>query len=264
MTQNRNLSIHADYISTAGVLNPSGGGTGITTTPTNGQIPIGNGTNYTAATITAGTGITVTNGAGTISLAATGGNFQNQLFTASGTWTAPTGVTSVRVTVIAGGGGSYNDGTNSGYGGTGGSAIGYYTVTPTTVYTVTVGTGGVGVATGTGGAGGTSSFGALISATGGSGGATASAHGTGGAGSSGNIMNSVAQTYYSFGMVVPYFRTTGYSTTPTGYMLNAGTTAAKVFSVTPATTSFGGAGVGGSIFAANGGMGGIVFVEWVG
>jgi len=44
-----------------------------TTTPTNGQIPIGNGTTYVPATITAGTGITVTNGAGSISIANTGG-----------------------------------------------------------------------------------------------------------------------------------------------------------------------------------------------
>lgn len=48
------------------------GGLGITTTPSNGQIPIGNGTDYTAATITAGSGITVTNGSGTISIAASG------------------------------------------------------------------------------------------------------------------------------------------------------------------------------------------------
>ena len=213
---------------------------------------------------TSGNVLTSNGTAWTSSAAPTGsGQLKNQLFTASGTWTAPTGVTSVRVTVIAGGGGSYNDGTNSGYGGTGGSAIGYYTVTPATVYTVTVGTAGIGVATGTGGAGGTSSFGALISATGGSG-ATSSAYGTGGAGSSGNIMNSIAQSFYSFGMVVPYFRTTGYASTPTGYTLNAGTTAAKVFSATPATSNFGGAGVGGSSLAANGGMGGIVFVEWVG
>ncbi len=44
------------------------GGTGLTSTPANGQLPIGNGTNYTLATLTAGTGITVTNGAGTITL----------------------------------------------------------------------------------------------------------------------------------------------------------------------------------------------------
>lgn len=56
-----------------GTLPVSNGGTGTTTTPTNGQVPIGNGTNYVANTLTAGTGITVTNGAGTITIASTGG-----------------------------------------------------------------------------------------------------------------------------------------------------------------------------------------------
>lgn len=37
-------------------------------TPSNGQIPIGNGTDYTAAPITGGNGVTVTNGAGSITL----------------------------------------------------------------------------------------------------------------------------------------------------------------------------------------------------
>jgi hypothetical protein len=54
-----------------GTIGVGYGGTGITTTPTNGQIPIGNGTNYTAATITAGTGISVTNGSGSITIAST-------------------------------------------------------------------------------------------------------------------------------------------------------------------------------------------------
>jgi hypothetical protein len=48
------------------------GGTGLTTTPANGALLIGNGTNYTSATITAGTAISVTNGAGTITIANTG------------------------------------------------------------------------------------------------------------------------------------------------------------------------------------------------
>ncbi len=42
-----------------------------TTTPANGQIPIGNGTTYVPATITAGSNITVTNGSGAITIAAT-------------------------------------------------------------------------------------------------------------------------------------------------------------------------------------------------
>jgi len=47
------------------------GGTGLTTTPTNGQLLIGNGTGYTLSTLTAGRGITVTNASGAITLAAT-------------------------------------------------------------------------------------------------------------------------------------------------------------------------------------------------
>ena len=54
----------------SGTLAVGNGGTGITTTPANGQIPIGNGTTYAAATLTAGTGIAVTNGAGSITVAA--------------------------------------------------------------------------------------------------------------------------------------------------------------------------------------------------
>jgi hypothetical protein len=54
------------------IVQPGVGGTGLSSaTPSNGQIPIGNGTGYTSATITAGTGITVTNGAGSISIAST-------------------------------------------------------------------------------------------------------------------------------------------------------------------------------------------------
>lgn len=41
-------------------------------TPSNGQIPIGNGTDYTVANITGSNGVTVTNGAGTIALALSG------------------------------------------------------------------------------------------------------------------------------------------------------------------------------------------------
>lgn len=58
-------------VTLAGTLAVANGGTGITTTPANGAIPIGNGTNYTAATLTAGSGITITNGAGSITIVAT-------------------------------------------------------------------------------------------------------------------------------------------------------------------------------------------------
>jgi len=63
----------AGTITLAGTLGTGYGGTGVTGTPTNGQLLVGNGTGYTLANITAGSGITVTNGSGTITIAATGG-----------------------------------------------------------------------------------------------------------------------------------------------------------------------------------------------
>jgi len=50
------------------------GGTGLTAIPTNGQLLIGNGTGYTLSTLTAGTGLAITNAAGSItqSIANTG------------------------------------------------------------------------------------------------------------------------------------------------------------------------------------------------
>jgi len=64
------VSLTADVTGTLPIAN---GGTGLTSTPTNGQIDIGNGTGFTRATLTAGTGITVTNGSGTITIASSGG-----------------------------------------------------------------------------------------------------------------------------------------------------------------------------------------------
>lgn len=49
------------------------GGTGLTATPTNGQLAIGNGSGYTLSTLTAGSNITITNSAGGITIAAAAG-----------------------------------------------------------------------------------------------------------------------------------------------------------------------------------------------
>ncbi len=66
------LTISSAQVTTLAQPLPVGsGGLGITTTPTNGQIPIGNGTNYTAATLTAGSGISITNAAGSVTVANT-------------------------------------------------------------------------------------------------------------------------------------------------------------------------------------------------
>lgn len=55
----------------SGVLPVAKGGTNLATIPTNGQLLIGNGTGYTVASLTAGSNITITPGAGTISIAST-------------------------------------------------------------------------------------------------------------------------------------------------------------------------------------------------
>lgn len=49
------------------------GGTGVTSTPSNGQLLIGNGSGYSLSTLTAGTNITITNSSGGITIAASGG-----------------------------------------------------------------------------------------------------------------------------------------------------------------------------------------------
>lgn len=56
----------------SGALGVAQGGTGLTSTPTNGQLLIGNGTGFALATLTAGSGMTITNNAGSITLAAGG------------------------------------------------------------------------------------------------------------------------------------------------------------------------------------------------
>jgi hypothetical protein len=118
-----------------------------------------------------------------------------QVFTASGTFVVPNGVSMARVTVIGGGGaGGYHSTMPSGGGGAGGEAVGIIGLTPGQSIAVAVGAGGaVPASPGNGGAGGASSFGALLSATGGSGGAGgtttqfAMAGGAGGAGTGGQI-----------------------------------------------------------------------------
>jgi len=56
-----------------GTLAFGNGGTGLTATPSNGQLLIGNGTGYSLATLTAGSNITITNTAGGITIASTAG-----------------------------------------------------------------------------------------------------------------------------------------------------------------------------------------------
>jgi hypothetical protein len=118
-----------------------------------------------------------------------------QVFTSSGTFTVPTGVTSCKVTVVGGGGGggaATGTGSAACGGAGGGAAIEWITgLTGGSTVTVTIGAGGSGSSNTSGTTGGTSSFGSYCSATGG-GGSVAATSGvgyapTGGVGSGGDL-----------------------------------------------------------------------------
>ncbi|CAB5219386.1 hypothetical protein UFOVP229_65 [uncultured Caudovirales phage] len=117
---------------------------------TSGNVLTSNGSAWTSAAAASGYG---------------GTNFQ--LFTASGTFTVPAGITKLTVTAFGGGAGGFN--TLPLLGGSGGAGVASVTVTPGAAYTVTVGSGGRGYGASSGAAqnGGTTSFGSLVTATGG-------------------------------------------------------------------------------------------------
>jgi hypothetical protein len=178
-------SLNASSIS-AGTLAVARGGTG-QVSYTDGQLLIGNTstTGLTKATLTAGTGINITNGGGTITIASSGGgggiSTDIDLFNSPGTFTTPANTTKVLAYVVSGGGGggtSVSGAEQSFSGGAGGSGVlgaAFLTVTGSTPYPVTVGTngnGGInpGNAPANGNAGGASSFGNLLTSNGGGGG----------------------------------------------------------------------------------------------
>jgi len=192
---------------------------------------------------------------------------QGQVFTSSGTFTVPSGITAVQVTVIGGGGGGGSariptcGDSFGGHGGGAGVAIKYVTgLTPGGTVSVTVGAGGTGgVPNNAGGAGGTSSFGAHCSATGGGGGGhgfnSTGAVGSMGSGSGGSLnlagVLGVNNALREIGYSAVYG---GIATNPVGAVNgNQG-------------VNYGSGGTGGraTTAARNGGAGspGIVIVEW--
>lgn len=125
-----------------------------------------------------------------------------QAFAASGTFTVPTGVTALKVTVVGGGGGGGASiagacsPASGGVGGSGGCGVKFITgLTPGSTVTVTVGSAGAGGGAGaTGGSGGTTSFGGYATATGGSGGgAGGGVYGVAGAPGSASVSDYVMQ-----------------------------------------------------------------------
>lgn len=82
-----------------GTLPIANGGTGVTGTPTNGQILIGNGTGYTLATITGSTNVTVTNSPGGITISATPGAGGVSSFSAGTTGFTPSSATTGGITL---------------------------------------------------------------------------------------------------------------------------------------------------------------------
>lgn len=183
------------------------------------------------------------------------------LYTANNTWTCPVGVSRIRVVCIAGGGGGggYN-GDPGGAGGKGGLAIGIYTVTPGTGYSVTVGAGGAaGLTSANGSSGGSSSLGSLISATGGAGGISNGGDGADGAGSNGITANASVSTggvYGSTGVVFAGRTTRGNAVS---------STAAQTWSVSINYVP-GASGQGETISGSNatGGTSGAVYIEYIG
>ena len=118
-----------------------------------------------------------------------------QVFTASGTWTKPSGLSGNEIVFVqlwgaGGGGGGCANATSSGAGGGGGGA---YTEAKfrasdlSSTVTVTLGSGGAGgVGLANGSAGGNSTFGSYLTAYGGGGGSLASGTNTAGGGGGGN------------------------------------------------------------------------------
>ena len=188
-----NLSIAGSQLT--GTVPVSVGGTG-QTTYTDGQLLIGKSTGNTLAksTLTAGTGITVTNGSGAITITATGlalatGSLVNvQVFTASGTYTPTIGTNTAFVECLGGGGGggATTSGSITGGAGGGGAYAAALVTGITGTYAIAIGAGGTGGSANTtesGAAGGDTTFDTtVVVAKGGSGGAGGTGASAGGAG----------------------------------------------------------------------------------
>ena len=274
MTQAFNLSQFANKVNTSGqadlttaitgTLPVANGGTN-QTTYTDGQLLIGNttGNTLTKATLTAGSGISVTNGSGSITIASTAaGGFTNmQVFTSPGTFTTPSSTTKIKVTVVGGGGAG--GASQSGGAGGGGTAIYVGPVTASTPYAVTIGAGGTyTIPTGNGSSGSTSSFGSLASATGGSGVNISNiGGGAGGAGSAGTLQFTGGGGSAGIRQATPSFAPVQ-SGGAGGSSYFGGGAAAAGYTTGNNGTAYGGGGNGGGNGNGGSGFAGVVIVEY--
>jgi len=166
-------------LSSSGVTSLAGG-TGIAVSSATGSITI---TNTGVTSIVAGANISISGGTGAVTVNSTPSYSNLAVFTASGTWTVPSNVTSIKVTVMACGGGgggianaSYS--TTGGQGGNGGYGRAVISVTPGALINYTVS----GSPTAANLSGSSASFSTYITCTGGAAGLASSptpaAHGT--------------------------------------------------------------------------------------
>ena len=254
---------NGNIVSLTTPLGAASGGTGLSTITAN-SVMLGNGIS-TVQTVAPSTSGNVLTSDGTTWSSARSLIPTIQAFTSSGTFTIPASVTKVKVTVVGGGGGgrSATNSTGQGGGGAGGAAIEVITgLTPGGTVTVTVGAGGAADTTG-----GTSSFGAYCSATGGlspasgtgpAGGAGGTATGgdinfTGGGGGGGNgVSGTVAGSAGNGGSSI--FGGAGLGAGSSNAVNTAGAGA-------PGTGGGGGGGCGGPGTGGAGGSG-IVIVEY--
>jgi len=135
-----------------GIVQIPNGGTGLSSYPLNGQLLIGNtaGQKYDLRTLTAGTGITITNGAGTISIANTGVLSFSGGSTGLTPATATTGAVTLAGTLDVDNGGTGQTTYTNGQlliGNTTGNTLTKATLTAGTGIAITNGTGSISVAT---------------------------------------------------------------------------------------------------------------------
>ena len=274
MTVAFNLSQLANYVNSSGKLDAANGLVNAISVPNGGTgaasatayaVQCGGTTSTSAhqsiATVGTSGQVLTSIGAGALPTFQSGssGQLSYNLYTSgTTTWTAPTGVTKAKVICIGGGGGGgrfYAD-EDGGTGGFGGISIGIYTVTPGTGYSAVVGAGGAGSTSGNGSSGGSSSFGSFLSATGGNGGIQGGAGGSSGVGSNGTTANTYIQYGGGGDFVGAYVRPRAASST-------AGETWTAASGRLPGSLGDGGSSGGGANDPV-GGVGGVVYIVYVG